>query len=201
MRSTGGGVFVHSPETRIGTGEIACWYGKTVSGATIYAYVDGNPLSFTDPHGTTAAAPALGGFGGGGAGAGTGLVSGAAEACVANPLACVALVGLGSFEVGTLLVEPLVHDPLSNVVDSLFLPPRPGDVTPLPLNEPMQMAKGGTQNKANEWSRAAALQPDPCSWLRDQYNKATDSATRMKIKTAQKVLGCRKNSSTNEDCP
>ncbi len=33
-----------------------------------------------------------------------------------------------------------------------------------------------------------------------EYNAATDSATRMKIKTAQKVLGCRKNSSTNEDC-
>lgn len=63
-----------------------------------------------------------------------------------------------------------------------------------------QMAKGGNQNKDNEWSRPARLQPDPCAWLRDQYQKAGDSVTKQKIKTAQKVLGCRKNSSSNEDC-
>jgi hypothetical protein len=51
LRSKGEAVFVHSPETRIGTGEIACWYGKTVSGATIYAYVQDNPLSWTDKRG------------------------------------------------------------------------------------------------------------------------------------------------------
>ena len=47
----GESVFVHSPQVRAASGESACWYGGTVSGATIYAYVGGNPLSYTDPRG------------------------------------------------------------------------------------------------------------------------------------------------------
>jgi RHS repeat-associated protein len=57
----------------------------------------------------------------------------------------------------------------------------------------LRMAKGGEQNKANEWSRAAQQEPDPCDWLKRQYNDPnTSSADRQKIKTAQKVLGCRR---------
>jgi hypothetical protein len=68
------------------------------------------------------------------------------------------------------------------------------------LDNIMQMAKGGPQNKENEYSRAARMQPDPCAWLRAQYDAAQDSQTRQKIKTAQKVLGCRGNSSTKDVC-
>ena len=57
------------------------------------------------------------------------------------------------------------------------------------------MAKGGNQNKDNEYSREARKQPDPCGWLRQQYQAETNSSERNKIKTAQKVLGCRQNSS------
>jgi hypothetical protein len=71
---------------------------------------------------------------------------------------------------------------------------------PMSRPDPMDMAKGGRQNLENEWSRVARQEPDPCGWLKQQYNQATDTATRMKIKTAQKVLGCRQNSTTNEQC-
>jgi hypothetical protein len=56
------------------------------------------------------------------------------------------------------------------------------------------MAKGGKQNLENEYTREARLQPDPCDWLRQQYDKACDSAARQKIKQAQKFLECRKSS-------
>jgi RHS repeat-associated protein len=68
------------------------------------------------------------------------------------------------------------------------------------ISDPMEMAKGGRQRLDNEWSRDARLQPDPCAWLREQYDKAKDSTNRMKIKTAQKVLGCRQNSTKNDRC-
>ncbi|MGQ0801823.1 MAG: RHS repeat domain-containing protein [Pseudomarimonas sp.] len=58
----------------------------------------------------------------------------------------------------------------------------------------MCMAKGGEQNKANEYSRAAAMEPDPCSWLRAKYDSARasrDTVAQQKIKLAQKFLGCR----------
>jgi len=57
------------------------------------------------------------------------------------------------------------------------------------------MAKGGNQNKENEWSRAAReKQPkDPCRWLQQAYQDPSISAAdRQKIKTAQKFLGCRR---------
>jgi len=56
------------------------------------------------------------------------------------------------------------------------------------------MSKGGDQNKENEWSRAARLQPAPCKWLDEQYKSAQSSEDKQKIKTAQKVLGCRRSS-------
>ncbi len=73
------------------------------------------------------------------------------------------------------------------------------DATTNAIETIMLMAKGGNQNKENEYSRAARMQPDPCAWLKAQYNSATDSAARQKIITAQKALGCRRNSST-KDC-
>jgi uncharacterized protein RhaS with RHS repeats len=68
------------------------------------------------------------------------------------------------------------------------------------IKAPLEMAKGGRQRLDNEWSRQARLQPDPCGWLQNQYDHASDSATRMKIKIAQKVLGCRQSSIKKDRC-
>lgn len=66
-----------------------------------------------------------------------------------------------------------------------------------PLSEPgcnvVQMAKGGKQNIRNEWTAAAQQHPDPCAWLRQQYQTAS-AADRQKIKRPQKALGCRTSS-------
>jgi RHS repeat-associated protein len=55
------------------------------------------------------------------------------------------------------------------------------------------MAKGGKQNIENEYSRKARNQPDPCTWLQSQYDSATSSDERQKLKMAQKALGCRRS--------
>jgi hypothetical protein len=44
-------VFVISPQTRATLGESAYWYGETVSGQTIYSYVEGNPVWLVEPAG------------------------------------------------------------------------------------------------------------------------------------------------------
>ena len=62
------------------------------------------------------------------------------------------------------------------------------------LDNIMQMAKGGSQNIENEYSREARNQPDPCGWLAKQYTAARssgDTAAAQKIIKAQKALGCR----------
>ncbi|WP_169800780.1 hypothetical protein [Archangium gephyra] len=51
-------------------------------------------------------------------------------------------------------------------------------------------AKGGVQNKENEYVRDARLRADPCGWLQEQYAGA-DASEREKIRLAQKFLGCR----------
>ncbi|WP_414164423.1 hypothetical protein ACMGGS_22315 [Superficieibacter sp. BNK-5] len=58
----------------------------------------------------------------------------------------------------------------------------------------MQMAKGGVQNKDNEYSREARNHPDPCQWLKDMYDSATCNTERLKIKTVPKALKCRHSS-------
>jgi hypothetical protein len=75
-----------------------------------------------------------------------------------------------------------------------------GNGEPLPAPDPMEMAKGGKQNIENEWSREARQHPNPCDWLEQEYNRESDSEIRKKIKKAQKAVGCRQNSTTNEKC-
>ena len=58
----------------------------------------------------------------------------------------------------------------------------------------MEMAKGGKQNKQNEYSREARLHPDPCAWLKNKYETARTTEEREKIQLAEKALGCRRNS-------
>lgn len=63
-----------------------------------------------------------------------------------------------------------------------------------PDDQILLMAKGGRQNIENEYSREARKQPDPCDWLRRQYETARskrDSVAAKKIQEAQKALGCR----------
>lgn len=67
------------------------------------------------------------------------------------------------------------------------------------LGNIVQMAKGGTQNKSNEYSRAATAEAqatgkDPCDILDDWYREARaagDAIEAQKIVQAQKALGCR----------
>jgi hypothetical protein len=59
------------------------------------------------------------------------------------------------------------------------------------------MAKGGKQNKDNEWvdearRRFGNNRDAMCKWLDDEYKNCKDSATKQAIKLAQKVLGCRR---------
>lgn len=60
-------------------------------------------------------------------------------------------------------------------------------------------AKGGKQNISNEYVQQARSLPkeiDPCEWLRMKYKDAStegDSKETLKIKKAQKTLGCRPN--------
>jgi RHS repeat-associated protein len=67
------------------------------------------------------------------------------------------------------------------------------------IDPTMSMAKGGKQEKGNEYSRAAVEQArasgkDPCDLLDEWYDEATanrDTKAAMKIQTAQKALNCR----------
>ena len=71
---------------------------------------------------------------------------------------------------------------------------------PMSIPDPTEMAKGGKQNLENEYSREARLQPDPCDWLKQQYDGARSAVERNKIKQAQKQFGCRGNSTTRDQC-
>jgi hypothetical protein len=59
--------------------------------------------------------------------------------------------------------------------------------------------KGGKQNIDNEYVRAAKELPkgvDPCEWLKALYREAIesdDTAKMLKLKRAQKAMGCRPN--------
>jgi hypothetical protein len=67
------------------------------------------------------------------------------------------------------------------------------------LDNIVQMAKGGNQNKSNEYSRAATAQAqasgkDPCDILDEWYREARavgETVEAQKIVQAQKALGCR----------
>jgi RHS repeat-associated protein len=145
------------------------------SGVHVYAYVASNPLALVDPDGLgprgAAVGAAVGGVVGGVLGGLTGGTAGAAAGTLALPgggtfaggaaggeagaAAGFALGGVGGAALGSLLED--------YVVAPAF-----------------QMAKGGRQSLEDEWSREAMLQPDPCAWLRDQYDQVKDSATRKK---------------------
>jgi uncharacterized protein RhaS with RHS repeats len=158
-----------------------------------YAYVGGAPTHYVDPLGLRYAE----------AWAAQGAVIGGTVAAVGSVVADAATGGVNipatpaEIAAGAALGAAAGYA-LGSIADRMAA----GNSIAGPVAPPdaMQLAKGGTQNIENEWSRAARLQPDPCRWLREQYEKAGDSATRQKIKTAQKVLRCRRSSESKEDC-
>lgn len=141
-------------------------YDRAASSGSV---VDGDPLNEIDPSGELPWLPLVPAAAGGGAfgeAAAGGCAVDIETGCVASAL--IAVGGLGLLIAGKYVVDHLCP------------------------NQPLYMSKGGTQNKSGEYSRAAQQQPDPCAWLREQYNSASSSIERNKIKAAQKVLGCRR---------
>jgi hypothetical protein len=55
-----------------------------------------------------------------------------------------------------------------------------------------EMARGGKQNKHNEYSDLACRDSpsDPCKYLKDLYDRTTPGIERNKIKEAMKAFGC-----------
>ncbi|WP_296413050.1 RHS repeat-associated core domain-containing protein [Zoogloea sp.] len=78
-------------------------------GGNSYSYVNGNPLSYTDPEGLQATA-VLGGFGGGSSAAGAGATAGLGAG------AAVAGAGLAGYGLGT-LIYPYIEPAVSKAVD------------------------------------------------------------------------------------
>jgi hypothetical protein len=92
-----------------------------------------------------------------------------------------------------------LQDAALNVVNSIVDEATAAGAAAQALDNIVQMAKGGTQNKSNEYSRAATAEAqasgkDPCDILADWYREARaagDAVEAQKIVQAQKALGCR----------
>lgn len=137
-----------------------------------YSYASSSPMHFVDPTGLQA-------------------VDSVTATCSRNPAMCEAALGAAT-AAAMKAATPVADDrPWYCLFFGIGCTPKPEDP---PVSDSCEMAKGGKQKKENEYTRAAQQQPDPCEWLRDQYARATDSSERMKIKLAQKVLGCRHSS-------
>jgi RHS repeat-associated protein len=136
----------------------------------LYAYVENDPVNLADPWGLQAAIPFP-------------------SAPIPLPLPPIAIPGSPQNQQAVQATAEALRQ-LQNSVGAL------GNSLEDLL---IMMAQRGQQNIDNEFSRQARLQPDPCGWLRQQYSQAQDPITRLKIKAAQKFLGCRK-SRAGKDC-
>lgn len=140
-------------------------------GTNLYAYVGGNPVNFIDPDGRNALA--LAPLIGGGAAEGGGILA----AC-ANPVgiwicggAAIAGIGYGGY-----------------LIYKHYNPECPPPV--------LEMAKGGKQNKRNEYNWLALQENpgDPCDFLDELYKNTPPGREREKIDQARKAAGCKWNS-------
>ena len=147
-------------------------------GSNPYGYAEANPISFMDPEGRSTMPlplplpPAL-------IPAGVRALPGIAlDFCIVNPIACG--VGAGIVIGGIWLYKHWCLNAIEQTWE----------------DQVSYMAKGGRQNKHNEYSdRARHESPqDPCKWLRDEYNNTPPGLERNKIKESMKAFGCTWNS-------
>jgi len=158
-----------------------------VGGINLYAYVSNNPICLTDLAGTDALGAAWGGaigaivgglaVGGGGTIAlpGGGTIGGAEAGAGAG--------GALGTAVGSMIPAQIIINNIGNGLGKGINN----------LQDYINKAQRGNNNKENEWSRAAENQKDmdPCRWLELAYAAATNSKDRLKIDCALKVLGCK----------
>lgn len=139
-----------------------------------YAYVGGNPITNWDPSGTGPIGTAIGGLLGGLGGGVVGGVLGAGGGTVVAPGVGTVAGGVGGAEEGATV------DAVAGAVPGGYI----GDQVSDAIDNIMHMSKGGSQNKANEYSRAAVAEAqasgkDSCDLLDEWYKeaKASDGKT------------------------
>ena len=151
--------------------------GYDASGFNLYSYTSNNPITLVDPSGAGPIGSLLGGVFGGLGGLASGTTVGAGAGTLVAPGVGTVAGGVEGGILGT-AEGAAVGSAVGGSLEDLLL----------------RMAKGGDQNKDNEYTREARAQSDPCEWLSQQYADATargDLGARGKIQTAQKTLQCR----------
>jgi RHS repeat-associated protein len=164
----------YNPETGRWTAKDNLLFGG--GDTNLYVYSHNDPIDLIDPDGNDA----IGVLIGIGVGAG-GIATGGAA------LAAAAAIG------GGIIVYCAITDSCTRPWPWFGDPPAAPSAT---CPNALPMAKGGKQEIENEYVREAKNHPDPCEWLRAEYELARqsrNSAAQQKIVKAQKYFGCRRH--------